>query len=175
MPVARKIRIICLFLILVGTVGCDQTTKHIARRNLGSVDSITVFNGLGELRLAENPGAFLGLGGALSPTVRTLIFTVGVGAVLIWLLGYLAGRNRLTTTVFAGLALVTAGGLSNFIDRVTRNGFVTDFITLRLGPLQTGIFNVADMVVMSGIGLLVVALWRQRDLETNEATPPGPS
>jgi lipoprotein signal peptidase len=32
---------------------------------------------------------------------------------------------------------------------------------LRIGPLHTGIFNVADVIVMSGVGLLAFALWRQ--------------
>jgi signal peptidase II len=56
--------------------------------------------------------------------------------------------------------LVLAGGTSNLIDRITRAGNVTDFITLRLGPFQTGIFNVADVIIMMGIGLLIFAAVR---------------
>jgi signal peptidase II len=170
MPAARKVRIVVLLLILGCTVGCDQTTKHIARMNLGSVDSIAVFNGFGELRLAENPGAFLSFGAALPPTVRTIVFTLAVGAGLVWLLAYLWSRHRLNWIPFAGLAFLTAGGMSNFIDRVTREGLVTDFITLRLGPLRTGIFNLADVVVMTGMGILAFALWKERRPATDAAS-----
>jgi signal peptidase II len=161
MITARKVRIALLLLVLGCTVGCDQTVKHVARTNLNRFDSISVLNGFGELRLAENPGSFLGLGAALSPSVRAVVFTLGVGAGLILLFGYLASQARLNRMAFAGLALVAAGGMSNLIDRIARHGLVTDFIVLRVGPLHTGIFNVADVIVMSGTGLLAFALWRQ--------------
>jgi signal peptidase II len=73
---------------------------------------------------------------------------------------------------FAGLALAAAGGMSNLIDRITRHGLVTDFMVLRVGPLHTGIFNVADVIVMSGMGLLAFALWRQSRSPDGKA-PPG--
>ena len=158
MAKARKFRIALLLLVLGCTVGCDQTFKHAARANLNRFDSITVLGGFGELRLAENPGAFLSLGANLPSTVRAAVFTLGMGAGLVLLFGFLAGRARLNRVAFAGLALVMAGGMSNLIDRITRHGLVTDFITLRLGPLQTGIFNVADAIVMAGVGLFALAL-----------------
>jgi signal peptidase II len=161
MLAARKVRIALLLLVLGCTVGCDQTVKHVARTNLNRFESIMVLNGFGELRLAENPGSFLSLGAALPPSARAIVFTLGVGAGLVLLFGYLAGHRRLNRMAFAGLALVAAGGMSNLIDRITRHGLVTDFLVLRIGPLHTGIFNVADVIVMSGVGLLAFALWRQ--------------
>jgi signal peptidase II len=164
MTPAHKLRIATLLLILGCTVGCDQATKHLARANLNQVDSITVFHGFGELRLAENPGAFLSLGAALPASVRTAVFTLAAGAGLVGLSGYLAGRTRRRWMTFAGLALVAAGGMSNCVDRIMRDGLVTDFITLRFGLFQTGIFNVADMVVMAGVGLLAFAFWKHGSL-----------
>jgi lipoprotein signal peptidase len=43
---------------------------------------------------------------------------------------------------------------------------------LRIGPLHTGIFNVADAIVMSGMGLLAFALWRQSG-STDGKAPQG--
>jgi lipoprotein signal peptidase len=34
-------------------------------------------------------------------------------------------------------------------------------MVLRVGPLHTGIFNVADVIIMSGTGMLAFALWQQ--------------
>ena len=57
---------------------------------------------------------------------------------------------------FVALVLVLAGGIGNVIDRVLHNGLVTDFLNLGIGPVRTGIFNVADMVlVIGGLALLL--------------------
>lgn len=162
MNLSRRLRLAVLLLALTCTVGCDQVTKHVARVRLREGLIVALPGGLGELWLAENPGAFLSLGAALPPAVRTGVFTIGTGAGLIALAIYLVARARWSRWTFFGLASVTAGGVSNLIDRVTQAGLVTDFITLRLGPLHTGVFNVADMMVMAGMGLLVLAQWQAR-------------
>jgi hypothetical protein len=51
---------------------------------------------------------------------------------------------------FLGLALMVAGGLSNLVDRLFQSGAVTDFMVLRLGPLHTGVFNLADVGIVLG-------------------------
>ena len=162
MNVSRKLRLAILLLVLTCTVGCDQVTKHAARRHLGESRIVLLPGGFGELRLAENPGAFLSFGAALPPGLRVGVFTIGVGVGLMALAIYLVARARWSRRTFFGLALVMAGGVSNLIDRITQEGLVTDFITLRLGPLHTGVFNVADVLVMAGLGLLLFAHWKAR-------------
>jgi signal peptidase II len=163
MPISRKFRLVVLLLVLGCTVGCDQTSKHIARTELKHFASITLPGGLGEFRLVENPGSFLGLCDSLPDSLRLALLTVGVGVGLLGLLAYLAGRARLNRYAFIGLSLIWAGGTSNLIDRVTRpGGLVTDFIFIRIGPLHTGVFNAADIVIMIGMTVLVCDLWRTR-------------
>lgn len=159
---SRRCQIVWLVLLVVATAGCDQTTKHFARTKLNPFDAIMLMGGLGELRLVENPGAFLSLGDTLTPAVRTCVFTGAAGIGLLGLSVFLLSHPRLYCPGFIGLTLVLAGGTSNLIDRISRQGFVTDFITLRFGPIQTGVFNVADVVVMTGMALLVFAYWKQR-------------
>jgi len=65
MTLSRKLRLACVMLLLACTVGCDQTSKHIARVGLSQAGSVTLPRGLGELRLAENPGSFMSLGALL--------------------------------------------------------------------------------------------------------------
>ena len=55
------------------------------------------------------------------------------------------------------LVLILAGGIGNLIDRVSHQGLVTDFINLGIGPIRTGVFNVADIAVTTG-GLVAIAL-----------------
>ena len=159
MNFSRSIRLIVLLLVLCGAVGCDQTTKYVARTKLNQSDSVMLLGVQVELQLAENPGAFLSLGDSLPQLIRTLVFTVAGGIGLLVIFVYLLLRPRWHWLAFFGLALVMAGGASNLIDRVTRNGLVTDFLTLRCGPLHTGVFNVADVLVMLGITLFAMSAW----------------
>ena len=165
----RNLRLTVLFLALACTVGCDQTSKYLARSQLGRFGSVAMPGGFGEFRLAENPGSFLSLGAGLPAPLRVACFTLGVGAALLVLGAYLARRTRLEWMPFVALSLVLAGGVSNLIDRVTRQGLVTDFMVLRVGPFQTGVFNVADVMVMIGVALLGWGLWNRRN------APPHPS
>jgi signal peptidase II len=164
MTPSRKLRLIILFLVLAVTVGCDQTSNHIARKKLSQRGSITLPGGVGELRLENNPGSFLGLGTAFSPSLRRAVFTVGVGAGLMILFAWLVGRARLKWLSFLGLALAMAGGTSNLVDRITQQGEVTDFIFIQVGPIHTGVFNVADILIMLGLAMVAVAIWKQQTL-----------
>lgn len=162
MTLSRKLRLIALAFLLVCTVGCDQTAKHVARTALRHMDSITISGGLIELRLAQNPGSFLSLGALLPEAVRSTVFTVGVGIGLMALTGYLTWRCRIDVIRFIGLSLVLAGGLSNLLDRVSQHGLVTDFVTIHVGPLHTGIFNIADVLIMIGIGVISFGVLKSR-------------
>ncbi len=53
-------------------------------------------------------------------------------------------------------ALIFAGGIGNIIDRIFNDRHVTDFMSLGIQNLRTGIFNVADICVTAGvIGIFV--------------------
>jgi signal peptidase II len=162
MTASHKLRLAMLFLVLGCTVGCDQASKHIARLELSQLGSVALPGGLGEFRLAENPGSFLSLGALYPQSLQLAFFTIGTGVGLVVLLIYLVGHARIDWAPFVGLALVSAGGLSNLIDRLTRQGFVTDFIFVRVGPLHTGIFNLADVAIVIGIATVACTLGKRK-------------
>jgi hypothetical protein len=54
------------------------------------------------------------------------------------------------------IVLLLAGGIGNLIDRMFHDGLVIDFLNVGIGPVRTGIFNVADMAIMAGFGLLLL-------------------
>jgi signal peptidase II len=109
---------------------------------------------------AENTGGFLSLGSDLPPVARSAIFTVATGIALVALLGLVLGR-KYSGPAELGLVLFIAGGSSNWIDRVLR-GSVVDFLNMGIGPVRTGIFNVADVAIMLGAGLFVLGglVWK---------------
>ena len=119
------------------------------------------------LGYVENTGGFLSLGAELPSVVRTGLFTVGTG-LLLCMLAFTAirrSRDRLSTL---GLALFVAGGASNWIDRVTR-GSVVDFLNVGVGPVRTGVFNVADVAIMLGAGVIVIATFGRKQASSPPA------
>jgi signal peptidase II len=60
------------------------------------------------------------------------------------------------------ILLFIAGGIGNLIDRMMHNGTVVDFINVGIGPLRTGIFNIADITIMGGAALLLFTTFRKQ-------------
>lgn len=157
-------RALLLLLALgVGTVGCDQATKQAAVTHIKDGPEMSALGGSIRLTYAENPGAFLGVGSRLSGGARSALF-VALNLVLLGALAWWAfGRER-AVLVRAAAMLVLAGGVSNLIDRLVRDGGrVVDFLAIGVGPVRTGIFNVADVALMLGVaGLLWTTARRAR-------------
>ena len=145
-------RISVLLVLIVSCVGCDRVTKQRAIEELRGRDPIEMASGFVRLEYAENTGAFLSLGDQLSEDARFWLLGIGTSLVLIvisWVL-MRGGTGRVT---FVALSLIVAGGIGNLFDRLSE-GYVVDFVSLHLGPLRTGIFNVADVAITFGAILL---------------------
>jgi signal peptidase II len=145
---------IALALVVLATIGCDRVTKHIVSVTLAGEPSRSLFADTVRLSYAENAGGFLSLGASLPPIARIAVFLVGTAALLLGMVA-VARRARWTGWRLLALALFVAGGTSNWIDRAVR-GVVIDFLNVGIGPLRTGVFNVADVAIMVGIGILLV-------------------
>ena len=150
---------VLLLLAIVATIGCDQVTKHMATSSLAGTSGRSYLGGAVRMSYAENTGGFLGLGADLPPRARTMLFTGGTGIMLLGMIAF-AIRERLQGLALLGVTLFVAGGASNWIDRLA-NGRVVDFLNVGLGPVRTGIFNVADMVLMLGGALMFVSQFRR--------------
>jgi signal peptidase II len=91
--------------------------------------------------------------------------------VLIGLCAFLILRRGASVPLFASIAFIFAGGIGNLIDRVWRDGLVTDFINLGIGPIRTGIFNVADVAVTFGIiAIGYLSIRRNKQSDAPEST-----
>jgi signal peptidase II len=152
---SRAVRWSLVLLVLVTAVGCDQATKSLARRSLAAAPPLSFLADSVRLEYAENPGGFLSLGADLPGSVRFFLFVPLVGAILAGSLG-LASRSTSAAQLW-GLSLLAGGGAGNLIDRLVHDGRVVDFINLGLGPLRTGVFNLADVAVTTGVVLLALA------------------
>lgn len=148
-------RMLVIFWVNIVSVGCDQSSKQLASEYLARNQMHSYFYDVIRVGYTENIGAFLGLGNNLSAELRFWVFSAGVGAVLLAFLCYMLFNSKLNLTYLTGLSLVFSGGISNFYDRIVNDGAVIDFLNIGLGSLRTGVFNLADMSIMLGAGIVI--------------------
>jgi signal peptidase II len=151
---------VLLCLLLAATAGCDRVTKHLAVTTLAGLPSQSYLGDTVRLDYHENSGGFLSLGATWRPEVRTAVFQVANGIFLMATF-VVAVRSKWSRLAAVGLILFVAGGLSNLIDRVAL-GSVIDFLNVGVGQWRTGIFNVADVAIMTGVAALLVDARRAR-------------
>jgi signal peptidase II len=150
-----------LGLMLVATIGCDRVTKRLATETLAGTPDRSFFADTVRVAYAENTGGFLSVGASWSEPGRRAVFVVATGAMLV-AMAFAMVRSHWDGWALFGATLFFAGGASNWIDRVL-HGRVVDFLNLGIGPLRTGIFNVADVAILAGLGLLLIGQFRASD------------
>jgi signal peptidase II len=143
--------------VLLSNMALDQWTKLIATEAFKGKPTRTYLGDTFRFTWATNEGAFLSLGANLPDGLRYWVLTVMVGGLLLAILYFAVMGKGLTAMPVAGYALIAAGGLSNWVDRARFDGKVVDFMNLGIGSLRTGIFNVADLQILVGIGLVLLA------------------
>ncbi len=156
-------KILFILVIVCACVGCDQATKAIAKQHLSAIAPIYALSGTVVLHYTENQGSFLGLGARLPESVRFWVFVVLAGLLVVGMLSFVLISRELNSAGIAGSALIIGGGAGNLIDRITHNGAVVDFLNIGIGNVRTGIFNMADVAIMAGIGLLLIEAWRREE------------
>lgn len=145
-----KIKMLLILLVFFPLVGCDRYTKDQAVNLLKGQEPTSFLSGVFSLTYHENTGAMLSLGENLPDGVRFIIFTLLVGLVLVGGFAYMLLKPMDKLTFTLGL-LILAGGFGNLYDRALNDGRVVDFMLLQIGPLKTGVFNVADVAIMVGL------------------------
>ena len=139
---------VSLFLRSSVLVLLDQLSKTAVRRSFLPGQSRAVWPGVFYLSYVQNPGAAFGL--LRNQTWLLVIVTLAVVALII----LFAGRVNFQTPLPGwSLSLVLGGAVGNLIDRL-RFGYVVDFLDFRVWP----VFNVADMAIVVGVGLLMIYL-----------------
>ena len=145
----------------------DQVTKTLALEAL-SDGPLDLIEGIVTLELSYNSGGVFGVGRGFPGVflAATIIVTVGI---LFW------ARRIEERAWLVPLGLVLGGGLGNLVDRLFRghDGKVVDFIDLHVWP----VFNVADMSIVIGVGLVLLGALRSDRAEkaARDAGEDGPA
>lgn len=146
----RKVSVFISILLLIAL---DQVVKWYVvkeiplggmRRFIPKVVSLTYLKNSGAaFSMLENQQWFF-----------AIITLIAMGAAFVYLYRHIKGSLWL----LLGLTLIISGGIGNFIDRL-RQGFVVDMFHLDF--MNFAIFNVADIYLSIGVGLLLIYLLRE--------------
>ena len=114
----------------------------------------------------ENTGAFLGMGSELNETLRIILLLILPILVLGFVLRYVFKDKSLDNWSLFAFASIIGGGIANVFDRIAF-GKVTDFLFINLGGVfRTGVFNLADLSVTTGMIILVIASFKKKKTTT---------
>ena len=167
-------RSIYILLVIVCTIAIDQISKIIVRANIQPRtdfqigERISVIKDFFILMNVENSGAFLGMGSDLNPTLRIIFLLILPIIVLGFVLRHILKDKTLDNWSLFAFSSIIGGGIANVYDRIVY-GSVTDFFYIDLGGVfRTGIFNMADLSVTTGMIILVFISFRQK--KTKETT-----
>lgn len=108
------------------------------------------------LRLGFNTGVTFGM--FRDSAAGAVWVLVAVGFLVVAFLGSWLWRTRSGIEAL-GLGLVIGGALGNMLDRL-RQGAVTDFIDVHYSGLHWPTFNLADVGIVCGVGLLLLSALR---------------
>jgi len=135
----------------------DQTTKAWAVRRLRFGDDIPVISGFLNFAYAQNTGAAFSIFDSHGDAGRWGLSAVALFASVL-VLYYFWRTPRSDDRMLGALALLLAGIIGNVTDRI-RLGYVVDFIDVQFGSWHYPTFNVADMAIVSGAGLLIIDMF----------------
>lgn len=153
---SRRTAFIILVLTAVSAFVLDRLTKIVVIEYVvpAEGDSVPLLGPLVSITHVHNSGVAFGLF-----TNRNALFGIVALAVVIVIVNFYRTLPADLAWLRVSLGLLLGGAAGNLLDRVTQ-GYVTDFIDLRLGTGHSvwPVFNVADSCVSIGVVMLAIFL-----------------
>lgn len=144
--------------LIIGVVLLDRITKLFITQTMTPGMSFPVIPGLVSCTYVLNPGAAFGL-----LEYKRLFFVVITVVALVAIFLLRDHIRREGPKARLGTALFLGGALGNLIDRIA-TGFVIDFIDFHFWP----VFNLADICICGGVGLIVWSMLQNEFGKTHE-------
>ena len=146
-------RTFVLWLVLAAVLfWLDQWSKEwiLAHYQLGDYTPIT---GFFNIVRAHNTGAAFSFLASAGGWQRW--FFTGIGAVVALVIAWQLYKHSAKKLFCLSLTCILAGAIGNVVDRL-RHGYVVDFLDFYWGAAHFPAFNVADMGITLGAGLLIL-------------------
>ena len=158
----EKNRNTSITILIAISIVLDQLSKILIRNNMDQYSEVKLIDEYFILTNVENSGAFLGMGSDFSPFIKTIFLLILPVIVLICIMVYVYRDKQIDKISLIGFCLIIGGGIANIYDRIIY-GSVTDFLFIDLGGIfKTGIFNIADLSVTTGMILILLMSFRNK-------------
>lgn len=142
-------------LLIIFNIAIDQISKFVVRANIELKDVIEIIGDKFILTNVYNTGAFLGMGSDMDKTLKLILLSILPTIVLVYVIYYIVKTKELDRLSLIAFCCIIGGGIANVFDRIVY-GKVTDFFFIDLGGIfKTGIFNIADLSVTTGMIMLL--------------------
>lgn len=156
-------RSLYIIILIISNLLLDQLSKIWIRANVTPYSDINIIADYFIITNVENSGAFLGLGSDFSPVIKSILLLALPVGVLVTVLVYVFKDTSIDKLSLIGYSSIIGGGIGNIYDRFLY-GSVTDFLFIDLGGVfKTGIFNIADLSVTTGMILIVWASFKTKN------------
>lgn len=165
-----KLYRLILPLVTMGVLVVDQVTKIYIDLVMDLHQSVPVIPHLFSITYIRNKGAAFGFLADSSFRLPFFIF-ISIVAVVVILFAYRKLRPD-QTLAMVSLAMILAGALGNFIDRI-RLGEVIDFLDVYWKTYHWPAFNIADSAICVGVFLLAVDMLREEQRQKSRRHSSG--
>ena len=163
-------RSITIILIIIATIAIDQISKILVRSYIVSGTQSDIIGNYFTLHNVENVGAFLGMGSDLNPAFRLVLLLILPVVVLGFVLVHILRNKDMDALSLVAFSCIIGGGIANVYDRIVY-GSVTDFFHINLGGIfRTGIFNMADLFVTTGMIILLMVSFKTKKSSKKSVT-----
>lgn len=136
-----------LLIIVLAGVSLDQSSKWAVFKYLEASQRWDLTSFL-SIVLSRNKGGIFGI--VQGANYLFIVFSLLALLLLLWVYEH-SDKERFSTNL--ALGCISAGAVGNLIDRLVYN-YVRDFIDLHVGLWHWPAFNLADVFICAGVGLL---------------------
>jgi signal peptidase II len=184
--VHRPASIPFLVVVTVISLAADLVSKHYAKSRLSGFDlktrsmpRVEIWKGHLDFIFAQNPGGAWSFLRGLPDTLRRPFFLVVSAAAIVFIISIYRRIGDDQRAMKWGLPLALGGAMGNLVDRM-RYGWVVDFIDIYISRRgrehHWPTFNVADIAIVVGVGLMAIdMLWVRGKKPGSPDLQPHPS
>lgn len=158
--------LVFLTVVAVLSLAADMATKIWAKAHLagephhaGTAKKFEVWKGHVDFIFAQNPGGAWSFLRSVPDDLRRPFFLVVSAAAIVFIVNVYRKIDRSQTAMKWGLPLALGGALGNLADRI-RFGWVVDFVDVYVtkngAEHHWPTFNVADIAIVVGVGLMAI-------------------
>ncbi|MFS8070994.1 MAG: signal peptidase II [Byssovorax sp.] len=182
----RPASITFLVVVTVISLAADLVSKYYAKSRLSGFDlkthtmpRVEIWKGHLDFIFAQNPGGAWSFLRGLPDTLRRPFFLVVSAAAIVFIISIYRRIGDDQRAMKWGLPLALGGAMGNLVDRM-RYGWVVDFVDIYITrggrEHHWPTFNVADIAIVVGVGLMAIdMLWVRGKKPGSPDLQPHPS